>query len=1105
MLKIIFARENVNKEKFAFEHLSQEAIVIVPEQYTLEGEKDALKYQNRLGVAETQIISFTRLGAKIFKAVGAPKQELLDKQGRHILLTKIIREHAEELEVFKNQGSKTSFIDMVNNFISQLKINEVNPKDLKEIQENLDEDSFLRRKLTDIGTIFEKYEDEIRERYTDSEDYISLFVNKMYEWDQLKGREVLVYGFDYFTPKNLLVIKELLKHTEKVNIVLTSTNNVNARDFDTFSITNRMKEKLKEVAVEVGVSVEEIEVPSSYGINKAPSLMHVEREAMALPAFEFEDGGKDEGKGIENITLLRASNYYLEAESAAAYLLSLIRDKDLNFKDVALICNDLTTRGDIYRRVFKRYGIDIFLDEKSGIENAPLTRYVLAMVDIKSKGFRREDVIKLLKTGLTDIASFEDIERLEQFAVKYNITGNKWKTPFSQWEEKEEEYELIEGTRKTLIDPLLNLFEQVDKKKIVKEKIQVFYEYIRVTAGLQKKMEAYVEELVGNGETEKALFQSQVYKALVDVLTQLIEVVGEEKISFKEIGVLLKSGFESVALGIVPPTADMSILGTVQRTRTGDIKALMILGANEGVLPKELGSGELLTEEEKEALAEKDINLLRLKALRQEEEELALYKMLAKPTDYLWMSYATSNGDGEELKPAALFEKIGEIFPQIEVLDDVENRGKAMDLIGSKGSTMYYLSKQIRETMEGKEIDPVWYQVAKWYEDNDKDSFEIMKRGLNYKNKAEKIKADTIEKLYGKTERISPSSIEKYARCPFAHFVNYGLKPNEEKKYSLNSADVGTLYHEVLMILAQKLTEKEIEVTAENSPWISINREKSDMMVEEILNGLSQKYRNGLISSDEEEANKARMMVSICQDSAWAMISHVKSSSIKSMLFEESFGRGEVIKPLEVTVSDSGKKMFIEGKIDRVDILPEGYVKVIDYKSASLTFNKERAKKGWAVQLFLYLEAGAGTFGTPAGTFYFHVDSPMIQATDIEEEKIMEKFWAEYKMDGVMLNERRVLEYIDQSLKEAGKKSDVIKAEIKKDDQVSSANKNILVKADFDELRREIYDTVKNICEDIWGGRIDIEPTSVGKGTSRENGCKYCNYRPICKREVGEV
>ncbi len=1098
MLKIIFARENVNKEKFAFEQLSNEAIVIVPEQYTLEGEKDALKYQNRLGIAETQVTSFSRMGAKIFKSVGAPKEELLDKQGRHILLTKIIREQAEKLVVFKNQGSRTSFIEMVNNFISQLKINEVSPEDLRGIYENLEENSFLRRKLLDVGTIFEKYEEEIRGRYTDSEDYITLFVEKMKDWNQLQGKEILIYGFDYYTPKNLLVIKELLRCTAEVNIILTSTNMPEDRDFDTFAITARMKEKLKCIAEEVGVNVREIEVPSSYEIDKVPALKHLEREAMALPMVDFELEEKDR----INITLLRAANYYLEAESAAAYFLSLIRDKGLSYKDIALICNDLSTRGDIYKRVFKRYGIDIFLDEKSGIENAPLTRYVLAVTDIKAKGFRREDIIKLLKTGLTEVTSFEDIERLEQFADKYNIKGNKWKVPFSMWEEKEEEYKLVEETRKTLVEPLLKLFDQLDKKKLVKEKMQIFYEYLRLSAGLQEKMETYVEELIDAGENEKALFQAQVYKAMVDVFTQLIEVAEEEHMSFREIGTLLKSGFEAVALGIVPPTADMSILGTVQRTRTGEIKALMILGANEGVLPKELGSGELLTEEEKEALAEMDINLLRLKTLKQEEEELAIYKMLAKPTDYLWMSYATSNGDGEELKPAALFEKIEEIFPQIEVLDDIENRDNTMELIGTKGSTIHYLSEKIRETMEGKEIDPVWYQVAKWYEENQKDSFEIMKRGLKYKNKAERIKKENVEKLYGRIEKISPSSIEKYARCPFSHFINYALKPNEEKKYSLSGADLGTLYHEVLMIIAQKLTVEGIEVTDENSPWVTIDREKSDAMVEEVLGTLSEKYRKGLIAADDEEMNKGKMMISICQDSAWAMINHVKSGTIKSMLFEQGFGRDEKLKALEIIVSDSGKKLYIEGKIDRVDILPEGYVKVIDYKSSALTFNKERATKGWAVQLFLYLEAGANTLGRPAGTFYFHIDSPIIPATEMEEEEIMEKFWAEYKMDGVILNERSVLEYIDKSLKDAGETSDIVKAKINKDNSVSSSNKNILEKEEFDNLRTEIFGVVKNICSDIWGGRIDIEPTTVGRGSSQENGCKYCNYRPICKRDI---
>ncbi len=1094
MLYVICGRENLNKEKFAFERIRENAIVIVPEQYTLEGEKDALKYQNRQGIAETEVLSFSRLGSKVFKKLGMPQQELLDKQGRHILISKIIREKIDELEVFKNQKEKTSFVEMLNNFISQLKTNGVSLEELANVCETLDEESFARRKLADVITIYKEYEKEIEGKYTDSEDYVDLFAAKIKDLPGIENKDVLIYGFDYFTPKNLIVIEELIKYSKDVYIVLTLQEDSKEKDYDNFAITNKMRLKLHEISKKVSSEYFELSVPAEYSIKKSKELLHLEKEGFALPAIPYKEK-------CENIVLLRAANYYLEAESAATFFLELVRDKGLRYREIALICNDLSERGDIFKRVFNRYGINIFVDEKSGINTQPLIRYILVITEIKSKGFKKEDMIRLLKTGLTGVENYNEIELLEQFAMKYNISGNKWKSKFPVWEENEDEYATIEEARKILTTPLLELFDKMDKQISAKGKIEVLYDHLRNIANIPQKLERHIEEFVEEKKNEDALFQRQVYKTVIDVFEQLIEVAGEDKMNIKEIGELVKSGFDSVALAIVPPTADMSILGTVQRTRTSQIKALMVLGANEGVLPKEIIESEILTEEEKESLAEKDINLLKLKQLKQEEEELAIYKMLSKPTEYLWMSYSVSNCSGEEMKPAKTFEMLEEIFPNANILEDIENRKKSKDLISTEGSTIYYLSQNIREFMDGKRIDPVWFDVARWYDENKSQEYETMKKALKYTNSAAPIHKENIKKIHSEKNTLSPSRIEKYARCPFSHFVKYVLKPKGEKKYIIESADVGTIYHEVLMIMAAKLTTKGIKVCDPNSHWITVNKEESDEMAQNILDEVLENYRKGVVKSAEEEKNKAELMAFVCKDSAWAMIQHVKSGKIEEILFEQEFGDGHLLEPIKIEISKN-QKVYIEGKIDRVDMLPEGYVKVIDYKSSNMMFDREKASKGWSVQLFLYLEAASNPSRKPAGTFYFHINSPIIDATYTNEEDVMEKFWLDYRMDGIILDEKKVLEYIDDELKKEDVKSKIINVETKKDKERNRGNK-LLNKEEFKNLQEEIYGKVEEICKDIFAGKTDISPTEIGRGESKEEGCRYCEYRPICKKEVG--
>ncbi len=1137
MLNIIYGREDVNKEKFAYEMVPEKTMVIVPDQYTLEGEKDALKYQKKTGLAEMQILSFSRIGTKIFQKVGAPKFELIDKQGRHILLTKIMKEEAENLLVFKNQETRTSFIEMVNNTISQLKQNGKSPEIIDQVIEELEENSFLKRKLMDINGIYKRYQEEIKGRYTDTEDLIDLYTRKINDWEYLRDREVLIYGFDYFTPKNLQVIGELIKYSKKVTVVLTMEDKIESRDYDTFAITRKMRDKLIDLAAQSNAKTLETLVSKDMGdqyvIKKGNKLMHLEKEIYSLP-FELWDSKSLESEKIETkggeyennqVTLLRAANIYLEAESAASYIINLTRDKGLQFKDIVIICNDLSTRGDIYQRVFKKYGIDVFMDQNERISNQPLVRYILCLIKIFTRGYRKEDVIAFAKTGLTRIEE-DQLELLEKYSSKYSIRGKKWKEKFASWEEKEELWLPAEAARSLLIDGILQLETDLKSAKTVKEKISRIYKYLKEEAEIPAVLEGQIEFLESEGRNEEALILAQMWTSVLNTFTQLIEVAGGESLSLKEIGELLKSGFDGISLGTVPPSADTSIMGTVQRTRTGDLKALVIMGANEGLLPMDVKTVEILTEEEKEALSEREVNFMRLNQLKREEEELAIYKMLSKATEYLWISYSLTNQAGDEEKPAQIFEKIKEIFPEVKILDDVENKGIALDenslidMVASKGSAADFLGKKLRDSVQGEALDPVWLDTARWFKENDPRRLEAIKKGLKHSNKEDKIREELVGPLYGEDRTISPSRIELYARCPFAQFVKYGLRPREDKNFKVEAMDAGNIYHQVLMELAKELTKENKLILEEDSLWQTLTKVECDKKVEAILERVSKEYRKGLLHASEEEVDKGRRILWVCRESAWAMVSHVQKGMVEGMLFEQAFGKGKKLPPITIDLSQGEKKgvnkeIYIEGQIDRVDQLPEGYIKVIDYKSSKVKFDKDKAKKGWAVQLFLYLKAaseegsdngearleGSPVEKKPAGTFYFYIDYPIIGAESLGED-VADKVLKEYKMDGIILNEEKVLEYIDRSLKDGDSKSDIISASKTKANTLSKTNLDkILEEKEFALLREEVFNKVKELGKNLYSGKIEIEPTHLGSGQAKESACEFCNYKGICKNE----
>ena len=206
MLNIYYGRENLDKEKFIFDNVHGKTFVMVPDQYTLEAERQAFRHLGISSLMDVEIVSASSLGENILSELGGNKRNFIDKYGRHMLLYKAARSQKENLEVFRGMEAKSSFLDSINNFISEMKQYDCNADDLKAMAETMADDSYTKRKLMDVYKIFADYEKQIEGKYTDSEDYIDLFLGKIKDSEQIKGSVVWVYGYDSFAPKTLAIL-----------------------------------------------------------------------------------------------------------------------------------------------------------------------------------------------------------------------------------------------------------------------------------------------------------------------------------------------------------------------------------------------------------------------------------------------------------------------------------------------------------------------------------------------------------------------------------------------------------------------------------------------------------------------------------------------------------------------------------------------------------------------------------------------------------------------------------------------------------------------------------------------------------------------------------
>ena len=1119
MLNIFYGRENLDKEKFIYDNIGGRALLVVPDQFTLEAERELIAHSGAKALMDVEVLSLSRLGYRLLEELGGSKRTFIDKYGRHMILSSIAAEEREKLQVFKGLEEKNSFIELVNNFISEMKQFNCGADELAEIARSVPDGSYTQRKLEDLYLLYSEYEAAIRGKYTDSEDYIDLFLGKISRSELVAGNHIWIYGFDSFAPKALSVIGELMQYAADVNLVLTYDDKREARDADLFALAETVIRNFENLAERRGIEVRKRAIPKTYTAERADKIQFIEQELYALPARKYARGGQStnpaEGgaseaaaAGTDSLTLVAAANLYNEAESAACYVLELVRDFGYRFSDIKVICNDQETRGPILKRVFKEYGIDLVSDTSKDILQSSIVQYITALMDVVVEKYRTDLVIKMLKSGFGDLTN-DEITDLENYAIKYKIRGTMWKRPFVRGESEygAEALARMNAVREKALAFMPDL-EAIFEAETCGEFISGLYGFLYEKVKLPEKIADLTVLQTEQGRPDLAEETAQIWGKVIGIFDQMSEIMGEQKFRAAAFRDLFEVGISQVEIGILPPTKDGLMMGTMQRTRTGEMKALVVVGANEGVLPNEKPGSGLFGSDEKNLFKENGIELCKVDDVRFLEERMGIYRNLSKPRERLWISYSLSDAEGGPARPSGVFPKLTGLFGDTPVARDALNRQSDAELVGAGPAGLRHLTEALQAACEGRPLAPHWHEALAWFKQNKPEALEPIRAGIAFTNKQEDLGREMTAALYmgniGSIREealepspelsLSPSRLERYARCPFSHFVQYGLKPEERRIFEIAPREIGDIYHECLMEMSRHLTARGIAITDPASPWMTISREECRTFVEDVIAKKSGTYREGILEAGNEEKYRGRRITDICEKVCWAVIEQVRAGEILRSSFEAPFGRGRRIPPIPVNLGE-GRTAYIEGKIDRVDYLPGERVKIIDYKTGNENFSVAEAEAGYRLQLMLYLEASLERRMKPAGVFYFKISEPMVDASGaaIGPEEISDKIQKSFKLNGVIVDDPNVIRNVAGDFSGI---SDVVPIRINKEGLISGTGKdNLLTDEEFESLREKVCEKVTDICKSLAGGRIEIHPMK----TAATSACAYCRYKGICR------
>ena len=1081
MLRLFAGRENIDKERFIYDSVREcggETFVLVPDQYTLVAEEQALRYLGTDCLFDVEILSMNRLGLRVLTEQGTESVRLLDKYGRFMLLSMLIRDHAEDFEIFRRSAGKITFTSMLNDFISEFKQQDCTLEKLQEMLADADGDPLLEAKIKELSGVISAYEEAIAGRYTDSEDYISMYVSAIRDSSLVKGKRFWIYGYDSITPKFADAIMELANAAESVGFI------VNRSDF---GLDEKLTASLERLAAERGIECSLEEIGEEYRVNKAETIARIERTLWKdVPGRKEKEENRDFDP--EDLTLVCAANPYYEAETAAAYIWHLVRDLGYRMRDIQVIANDEGSMQPVIRRVFAEYGLPVFADAVRNITDSAAVSFIINLLDFTAHKKLSQYLFAMLKTGLSGMDD-SDIEDLENYARDYRIKGSMWDRPFKYGREDlgDETFEKLESMRARISASAAKLAE-IAGKRSAGAFVKDFRAYLDSEWDLSAKVEAAAEEQDEAGLHDEAQRMTQSYDKALELLDQIDEIMGDSDLDLKEFTDIYRAGLSDVEVGVIPPTADGLSMGTMIRTRPRQMRAAVILGACEGVMPLSPATEGLFSVDEKKYFRSKGFALGSLDELKMDEENAAMYRMMARPSEKIYISWAMTDVSGNDMSPSPVIDSLRRLFPRIDaerlVRPDIITAGLKdslapgeIDAVNRAEDGMRQLVNRIRAEGPEEGRGALTGAMLKWYSDNRSDDLQTMLKAASYDNVQRPLSRDTAKKLFGREDGslvMSASSIGSYIDCPFRYFVEKGLRPKEERTFESDSRSVGDIYHECLMAVARQI------MNSEDIP----EGDGLEDLVTAALDELAEKYRGGLFISTGGEEYRMSRIREICSAAAKAMASQLAAESVTGALFEEKFGKRGTFEP--ITLSIGGEEVRVEGKIDRADILNVGgeeRVRIIDYKTGADKLDIWKMRQGYKMQLMIYMISATSGGLIPAGMFYFNIKDPIESANDASASKndalLGKAAEDEFNLKGAYLNEEGVLGAMPE--------------------KVLSSAKGCISREDYEEARSDVLARIEETASGILSGEIAIRPLR----NSNRLACGYCSYRSVCRRDRG--
>lgn len=1034
-LKIIYGRSGTGKSTYIYneidkkirENKDKKIYIITPEQFSFTAEQKLM--ENRKSIINAEVVTFDRLAYRVINEIGGIVNTNLSKCGKAMLIYSILQNQKNNL-VFLNKSNDN--VDLSMRMVTELKKHGVSIESLKDEQEKI-EDKYLKSKLNDVILIYQNFEEKIKDKYIDETDLLSILAENIDKVDLLKDSEIYIDEFAGFTEQEYLIIKKLIEIADEISISCTIDN----LDFNTdpnidiFYQNKITLKKIIDLAENKGIEYINLDKLNRF---KNQELIHIENYLYNRKIEKYE-------KELKNVNLFLAKNEYTEIENVAKQIIKLVKDEGYRYKDISIITKSTDKYSNLARAIFSKYEIPIFIDEKRDLNQNILIQYVLSILEVFIKNYSYESVFNYLKTGFLEIDE-NDIFKLEKYCLKYGIKNNKFKKDFIYGinEKNQEEINNLNEIRKQVINPLNKLKEKINENKTVKNIIEQIYMFL-IEQNIEQKLNIKIQKLNENNFLDLAKEYEESYKILIDVFDEIVLIFNDDKITLDKFYEIFKIGLKNSGLGKIPSKQDQVIMGDTDRSRSRRVKAVFIIGLNDGVFPNINTNEGFIDDADRELLKQDGIELAKGTLENVYDDNFNIYKAFTTAEEKLYLSYSSSDTEGKSLRPSLLILRIKKIFHKINEEDDLIEKEKS-----------------------------------------NKATFKL----------EEKIEQENIEKLYGNNLNTSISRLERYNSCQYSYFLQYVLNLKEKEELKVQNMDTGSFMHDVINSFFEEVDSNNLS---------EITDEEIENIVNKIIDEKLLNNQNFIFTVNAKYKLLVKRLKRIIIKALKYIIQTLVNSEFKLEGTEVEFSDKGKYKPIILNL-DNGKRVEITGKIDRIDIAKDSnnnYVRIIDYKSSIKNIDFGDVYAGLQLQLLTYLDAvcKAEDF-LPAGILYFSLLEQIINSDKkLTEEEIEEKIKNNFKMKGLILANVNVAKLHDKNLEKGSSK--LVPAYIDSTGSLSPKRSSIATEEEFKKLQKHIDKTIKEISKEIFNGNIELKPYYK----NRKTPCEYCSYKSMCNFNAG--